>query len=534
MDTPPEPAFDELTELAARLCDTPISLISLVDESRQWFKSKVGMVTCQTPRDQAFCGYVVLENGPLIVTNAAVDQRFYDNALVTGPPGIRFYAGIPLRSAEGYALGALCVIDLHPRSLTERQLADLIALARQAETQLQYRACTRALSTARDAMASASSAKSMFVATMSHEIRTPLTAITGFMDLLLDENSPEVRAEYAATVRTNSNLLMNIVNDALDIAKIENGKLTIESAQCQTSQLLVDMERLFTPQVQAKGIGLRIVAETTIPDMFRSDPLRVRQVLVNLLSNAIKFTLQGEVVLATSWKNGVLAFEVRDSGIGMTSEQQSSLFVPFAQASDDTWRKFGGTGLGLTISKSLADLLGGSLNVRSSPGKGTIFRFEVPAPLYFGAKLVSDWREASAVAPKLAHLNGRRVLVVEDGLDNQRLIRAFLERAGATVLLATDGRMGLDLALNSPEPIDLVLMDMHLPILDGVSATRILRERGFTAPILSITAGAVGNARQDAIDAGCDDLLAKPFERTTFLATCAKWCSRSRSSEAAA
>lgn len=524
LDTTPEPAFDELTALAARLCNVPIALISLVDEHRQWFKSVVGLPICQTPRQQAFCGYTILIDSPLVVENAVLDKRFFDNPLVTGAPGIRFYAGVPLRLQDGSALGTLCVIDLHPRSLSEVQLADLKALARQAESQLQLRFNSRALKAAHDAMASACRAKSMFVATMSHEIRTPLTAITGFLDLLLDEESPEVRAEYAVTVRRSADLLNNIVNDALDLAKIEHGRLEVSREICRPGRKLLDMERLFEPRAREKGIEFRVVAETPVPDSFQSDPLRIRQVLVNLLSNAMKFTPQGEVVLAASWESDVLAFEVRDSGIGMTEDQVALLFTPFQQCEQDTWQRFGGTGLGLSICKNLADLLGGSLSVRSQPGQGTTFRFELPAPLAEGVILTSDWRSAVGGPTRvLARLDGRRVLVVEDGLDNQRLFRAILERAGASVEIVGDGRAGVEIALKGQDSFDLVLMDAQLPSLDGPSATRLLRARGFAKPILSITAGITGFDRSTPND-GCNEVVPKPIDRATFLAACAKWC----------
>lgn len=535
LDTAPEPAFDDLTALAARLCKVPIALISLLDEQRQWFKSVVGLPICQTPRQQAFCGYTILDDGPLVVENAVLDKRFFDNPLVTGAPGIRFYAGIPLRLQDGRAMGTLCVIDLQPRSLSDEQLADLKALARQAESQLQLRCSSRSLKAAHDAMASASRAKSMFVATMSHEIRTPLTAITGFLDLLLDEESPEVRAEYAVTVRRSADLLINIVNDALDLAKIEQGRLEVSREVCRPGRKLLDMERLFEPRARQQGIEFRAVAETPVPESFQSDPLRIRQVLVNLLSNAMKFTPQGEVVLAASWANDVLAFEVRDSGIGMTEDQVATLFTPFQQCEQDTWQRFGGTGLGLSICKNLADLLGGSLSVRSQPGQGTTLRFELPAPLAEGVTLTSDWRSIIDGPPRpLARLDGRRVLVVEDGLDNQRLIRAILERAGASVEIVGDGRVGVEIALKDPNAFDLVLMDAQLPSLDGPSATRLLRARGFVKPILSITASFMGSDRSTTPDSGCNDMVPKPIDRATFLATCARWCMESGPGSAAA
>ncbi len=530
LDTPPEPAFDNLTALVARLCDVPIALVSLVDEKRQWFKSTIGLPVCQTPRDQAFCGYTILGNGPLVVENAALDRRFFDNPLVTGSPGIRFYAGVPLRCAKGHPLGSLCVIDTRPRGLNATQTADLLALAGQAEAQLRLRRSIKELKAAHETMRSVNAAKSLFVATMSHEIRTPLTGILGFLDLLLDEPAPEVRQDYATTVRRSVDLLMNVLNDALDLSKIESGKLTVERASCNPARKLVDMERLFAPRARDKGLEFRVLTQTPIPTTFVSDPLRIRQVLSNLLTNAIKFTPQGEVTLAASWEDGVLAFEVSDSGIGMTQEQQASVFTPFSQAEHDTWKRFGGTGLGLSISRKLAELLGGSLTVRSSLGMGSTFRFELPAALGPGVELIESWRSAAMQGgqPELARLDGRRILVVEDGADNQRLIRAFLERAGARVQCVADGRTGVQTALAGAdgEPFDLVLMDVQLPGMDGHEAAQTLRRNGFATPIICISASALETDREAALAAGCDDLLPKPFNRATFLSVCSGWCAK--------
>jgi len=401
----------------------------------------------------------------------------------------------------------------------------------------------------------ASRAKSTFLANMSHEIRTPMTAILGFADVLLehletlseDDGRHEGDIEAAKTIKRNGEYLLEIINDILDLSKIEAGRMTVERIECQPRQIIDEAAALMKVRADAKQLPLKVEYATPIPDSVRTDPTRLRQILVNLVGNAIKFTATGEVRIVVrlvrgDQGDGQLEIDVCDTGIGMSSEQVSRLFRPFAQADTSTTRRYGGTGLGLTISKRLTEILGGAIRVESAPGKGSTFTVSIDVGPLEGLKMwtptcqdASDKNDArgreTASQPK--HLD-IRVLLAEDGPDNQRLISHVLKKAGAKVTIVDNGQLAVEAVLrtcpgltsaahsldDAPEsrtPFDIVLMDMQMPILDGYAATRALRESGYDGPILALTANAMSQDRQKCLDAGCTDYATKPIQRDKLL-----------------
>ncbi|WP_428938460.1 ATP-binding protein [Fontivita pretiosa] len=366
----------------------------------------------------------------------------------------------------------------------------------------------------------ANQAKSAFLANMSHEIRTPMTAILGYADLLLDPNQPvEERARCVQIIRRNGEHLLGLINDVLDISKIEADMCRVELVVCDLRQLLADVVALTRVKAIQKGLNYRVVIDGPVPREIRTDPLRLKQILVNLVGNAIKFTSQGGVYLRVSCQDRLIGstihFDVLDTGIGMTREQQSKLFRAFTQADESTTRRFGGTGLGLVISKRLAQLLGGDITVQSQPAVGTCFSVWVDAgPLgsvrmLYGldeSDLVADATSAPATVP--AQRFEGTVLLAEDGEDNQQLISLLLRNMGVEVVLAHNGRVAVEQA--SARRFDLILMDMQMPELDGYGATRQLRQHGYDAPIVALTANAMADDRAKCLAAGCDEYLSKP------------------------
>jgi PAS domain S-box-containing protein len=397
------------------------------------------------------------------------------------------------------------------------------------------------LARAREAADAANRAKSEFLANMSHEIRTPMTAILGFADLLLDPlaNAAHYR-EHIDTIKRNGEHLLAIINDILDLSKIEAGKMTVEHIAMSPSQILLEVESLMRVRAKERGIAFEIEQETAIPESILSDPLRLKQILVNLVGNALKFTDRGGVTVRVGLDENasggsMLRFEVSDTGIGMTPEQVAGLFRAFHQADASTTRRFGGTGLGLRISKSLAQLLGGDIAVASDEGRGSSFTLTIATGAIAGAAMLAPGSlqihapRAPEVSTSERPLAGVRIFFAEDGPDNQRLIAFHLRKAGAEVRIFDNGLLAL-LALtagghaNSPlaasPECDIVLTDMQMPEMDGYTLARALRSKGWSRPIIALTAHAMTGDAERCIDAGCDAYATKPIERQTLIDVC--------------
>lgn len=391
---------------------------------------------------------------------------------------------------------------------------------------------TRELVAAREKADSANRLKSQFLANMSHELRTPLTAILGYTGLLADDITldQEKRLDFIQTIQRNGNHLLELINDILDLSKIEADRVVVENIPYSTLRILEEVSELMQVRVEAKGISLIVDDSAIVPESILTDPTRVRQTLLNLLGNAIKFTEHGTVTMKVELDPmlpNVLRFDVIDTGLGMTPRQTANLFKPFTQADESTTRKFGGTGLGLTISRRLAVMLGGDvIVVRSEPGKGTHFRFtlgtgdltDVPIiPLKkvdrSPIKLSSLSNHNSPLNAKSPEIKGIRILLAEDGPDNQRLICFHLKKAGAMVTVVENGRLAVEMIEREGDQYDLILMDMQMPELDGYSATGLLRRKGYTLPIIALTAHAMEGDRAKCIAAGCTDYTTKPINK---------------------
>ncbi|MFY9342618.1 MAG: CHASE domain-containing protein [Planctomycetota bacterium] len=380
----------------------------------------------------------------------------------------------------------------------------------------------------------ANQAKSEFLANMSHEIRTPITAILGYADLLLDPGQPaSERLVGAQTIKRNGQHLLSIINDILDISKIEAGKLEVERIRCSLIELVREIGVLLRPRAAERNLFFEVGFASPVPETILTDPTRLRQILLNLLGNALKFTELGSVRLRVTLGEGpqpALRFDVIDTGIGLSAEQVARLFRPFTQADASTTRRFGGTGLGLSISLRLAKMLGGDIAVTSAPGTGSMFSVTIdPGPLD-GVRIVEDANAppAAPAAPSgpapTTKLAGR-ILLAEDAPDNQRLIAHILRAAGAAVEVASNGEIAcarVRQASAGDQPFDLVIMDMQMPILDGYEATALLRSEGQTVPIIALTANAMTGDRERCLAIGCDDYATKPVDRPKLLQVAAR------------
>ena len=700
LDTAPEQAFDDLTALAGLACAAPIALVSFVDRDRQWFKSKVGVGFCETPRAVAFCARAILADDLFIVPDALADARFAANPLVTADPFIRFYAGAPLVTPEGHALGTLCVMDQRPRTLTAEQEQALRALGRQAGRLLELRrnssqlvqavndlsraeqelrhsheqldlrvrqrtgelaeasrrmyeevalhrqthallaaseerhrvfaemtsdyvyiyrvepdgrmalewlsdSFTRVTGFTRDEFAAlpdpmelvhpddlpittanyqrlltgastvieirarkksgeyywarnfnrpvvdpqtgrltllygaaqdvsalkaaeglrqqkeaaeaANRAKSDFLATMSHEMRTPLNGILGMAELLSDTPLTAAQRADVGQLKECADALLAVINDVLDLSKIEAGRLELEAIPFDVRDVVHQALRTLAPRAQQKGLDLRCDLAAAIPPCVVGDPLRLQQVLLNLAANAIKFTPAGQVTVraaaALQARDCVLHFQVADTGIGIAPAQQEAIFHAFNQADSSTSRHYGGSGLGLTICRRLVEAMGGRIWVESRLGRGSTFHCTVRLP--------TALREPPApVAPAPARVRGPlRILVVEDNPVNQRLATRLLQKEGHTVTVAGSGADALRLLRR--EAVDLVLMDVEMPDMDGCTTTMAIRQEEHGSarhvPIVALTAHAMKGDRERCLASGMDGYLAKPIQRSELL-----------------
>ncbi len=380
--------------------------------------------------------------------------------------------------------------------------------------------------------------KSEFLTNMSHEIRTPMTAILGFAELLLSEKlSEQARLDFAERIRSNGDHLLHLIDDILDLSKFEAGRVPTEKIDFELAETITDALRSVRPLAERKGLELKFETEGAVPKVLNSDPHRLRQIVLNLVGNAIKFTTVGFVHVIVRHSDGMLTVDVEDTGIGLSPVQSSHLFRAFQQADSSVTRKFGGTGLGLVLSKRIAEALGGTLSLSSSvPNKGSVFTLRIKASANISEGLIEAQGIFSArsatppetllnTLPSIAipqlktdfakALDGVSILLVEDSVDNEALMRLYLEAAGAKIESANNGQEAIELATASSFAV--ILMDVQMPIMDGLEATRRLRAQGYSRPIIALTAHALPEEVEKSLSAGCDLHVTKPISRAALI-----------------
>lgn len=495
----------------------------------------------------------VIKSGESLLLPAISDDLLRDSA--RDDDHLRLLRNLELQSAivvpmkaRGRTLGAITLASSESgRRYNDEDLASLKELAircalavdnsrlyeKLEDENEQRRRTERLLEKAHDAVAAASAAKSEFLANMSHEIRTPMTAVLGYADLLSERLDDQDNLRAVETIRRNGKYLLEIINDILDLSKIEAGKLEVERQQLCPRELLTDVVSLMDVRAQEKGIDLSCVSDGPLPESIESDPIRLRQILVNLVSNAIKFTDAGQVEIRARLLEDaeMLEFAISDTGIGMSADQVSKLFEPFTQLESSAARRHGGTGLGLSISLRLAEMLGGTIQVASEPGRGSTFTVAVSTGSLTGISFVereptdADVPGSATPTPSITG----HVLVVDDREDVRFLAQHFIEEAGGRVSTACNGQEALEFvsrAAQSGDHIAAVLMDMQMPILDGFEATRKLRASEFRAPIIALTANAMQGDRDRCLEVGCDDYTSKPLDGSELVKLIARYTQR--------
>lgn len=658
MDTLPEQEFEDIAKLASYICNVPIAHVSFIDEERQWFKAKVGMDAYDMPREETFCQHTIMQNELLVTPNALYHETFKHNPHVSGDFHIRFYAGIPLTTPDGYNIGTLCVVDTEPGNLTDEQRLAMSTLAKHVMAQLELRVKNSDLNTevkrlaekeleavtqelksyklaldktsgvivfgtdgiisfanensaeicrdkdikligkhiseinacyedktflnemwediskgevwkkeiisnaengniywtdilvvpikneegkpfkyvkiltditdrklaeedlksAKEAAEKAIFAKDSFLANMSHEIRTPMNAIIGFTDLLAQTNLSSQQSEFVTNVQTAGDNLLLIINDILDLSKIESGMLVIESNPFNLKNVLKHVYDLLKVKAQQKGLDFNLFLDADMPEVVMGDKGRINQIVMNLAGNAIKFTEKGEVTISVKKiietdKKYTLKFLVKDTGIGIPENKLKTIFDRFTQAEDSTTRRFGGTGLGLNIVKQLLDMLGSEIEVKSKEYTGSEFFFVID---FNKAQGHEENIIMKTTEKKIEEMGRLSILLCEDNILNQHLARSIIESFNFTLDIANNGDEGINMLQKNK--YDLVLMDLQMPVMDGYQATEYIRlQMKSDIPIIAITAHSLIGEQQKCFDLGMNAYVSKPFKQEELL-----------------
>ena len=513
LDTLPDHAFDDATKLVSYICGVPIAHISFIDATRQWFKSEIGIGVTEVPREISFCQYTIMESEMVEINDTFLNERFKDDPNVTDGFKIRFYAGIPLTTPDGYNIGTICAIDQVSKKLDDNQRNALSIIAKHVINQLELQTKNIELAKQKKIAERAVLAKDSFLANMSHEIRTPLNAIIGFTDLLVQSELDDVQRDYIDSVQIAGENLLLIVNDILDLSKIESGNLAIDAEPFNLRKTLKHVYNLLKVKVP-KEVEFNLFLDADMPETVVGDQGRLNQILVNLTGNALKFTQEGEVTISVKKvdetdDNYSLRFSVKDTGIGIQEDKLKTIFERFTQAEESTTRKFGGTGLGLNIVKQLIELHNAEIHVKSKKGRGSEFFF------------VLNYKKANKVETAIMPLSkndlGRlKILLCEDNILNQKLAKSVIHNFGFELDIADNGEEAIELMHKNK--YDLVLMDLQMPLKDGYQTTEYIRnEMNLSIPIVAMTAHSLVGEQERCYKVGMNAYVPKPFKQAVLL-----------------
>ena len=469
----------------------------------------------EIPARKTITGWVLSNNKPMLLREADLEALVNEGHIDMNGSKCKVWMGVPLK-AENETIGVMSLQDYYDENkFLPEDLISLDFIANQIAIALHLKIMFDDLVNAREKAEDAAQTKQLFMSTMSHEIRTPLNEVIGITNLLLQGNPNSDQLDYLKTLKFSGNHLLTLVNDVLDYNKIESGKIVLEQTQFNLSDFMDEIIRSYSFRSKAKNLGFSVNVSKDLPTEVIGDPVRLNQILSNLLSNALKFTHSGSVGVAVhelkrNKGKALIEFSVSDTGIGIPKEKHAIIFDSFTQAADDTTRQFGGTGLGLAICKKLIELQGGTIALESEPGKGSTFMVSITLKIP-----ESSIKSQSDELPEdYSGLEGKRILVAEDNKINFFVANKFLSGWGTLVTHAENGQIALDLL--EKEEFDLVLMDLHMPVLDGIEAIRIIRKSEnpliSSIPIVALTAAVMSESLDKLDELNINDYVLKPFK----------------------
>jgi signal transduction histidine kinase/ActR/RegA family two-component response regulator len=496
LDTPEEEEYANIVSLAASILGVPDAYVTLLGKDQQWIKSATSGGAHGTSLDVSFCRHMIPTGEPLVVEDASQHDLFKEYENVTGSPHIRFYAGVPFEAPEGGVLGALCVTDTKPRQITEAQLKSLKVLSQQVRSLLELRRTSIRLQKALAEATEARKSRDLFFASVSHDIRTPAAAIVGASEVLAKQKLDEESCKLVAGIESNGKTLTMLLNNLLDLAKMDAGKFELVESVFNLRALVREVIDGQIPVARSKNVDLTWSYDRSLGNIFKGDPLRIRQILGNLLSNAVKFTRHGTVRLSVTKAETGINLRITDSGIGIPTDRLDAIMGEYEQADASTHEHYGGSGLGLSIVWKLTSLMKGHLDVQSVVGRGSVFSVTLPLPSFELSQTVAGLKNA---------------LIVEDSEVNRIIVDSLLKQSGIQADQAATARDARRLlTLNK---YDLILLDERLPDGLGTDVAREVRSNSLNAEttIIGISAASDESQVRFALEAGMNGFLAKPF-----------------------
>nr|WP_297347603.1 GAF domain-containing hybrid sensor histidine kinase/response regulator [uncultured Glaciecola sp.] len=505
LDSENESIFDELTQLASEICDTPIALISLIGPDRQWFKSKVGLDAEETARDIAFCSHAINQENVFEVNDTLLDERFKDNPLVTSDPNIRFYAGAPLITPSGHAIGTICAISDKPKKLNTHQRKAMEILSREVISQLELR--LRLIQLQKE-----NERTTEFLSRLSHELRTPLHSILSLSQLMLADGefkTSQKNTSYLQHIDFSGKRLLELVTSILNISKIEKGCLELHERTTNVQNFFFNIDGIASSLANKKRIDVNFNLTSNNIDCIKIDDLRLTQIILNLISNSIKFSTSKQSIFIDVVVNKTkIVIAVKDNGIGISESDISLLFNKFQRVGNNNTEE--GAGLGLIITKGLVELMNGDIKLFSKLDEGTLVKVNIP--------LNHNNIDEQPANPDLMRKSfdpNIKILVVEDNNINQEVAKAVFGSIKLNIDIADNGASAVIFA--NKYKYDVIFMDLHLPDFDGFEASRRIIKSNPQQNIIALTADVFAKQSPKLIACGIKDVLNKPFDLSVLL-----------------